>query len=450
MQSASSSSIATSSDDYDDPLVATDPLKNTTAGAASGTDAPPDRDDLDAETSTCQYEAVESFDDMNLPRELLRGIYAAGFDAPSQIQKRAIIPCSQSNDVIAQAPSGTGKTATFVIAALARMATIDAKIKELNLVITKRTRVIVLSPTRELAVQTHECATKIGRWMPVETSSSECFVGGTSVREDIEKAKASPALAIGTPGRILDLVKRGVLRVGDLETLVLDEADEILSRGFIDSIKELLQMISKNAQIVLFSATIPAEIVTFADSIMRSPSTKILIKREMVNLLGLCQTYIRVEEEYKLETLCDLYRRATISQSVVFCSDRRKVDWVAGQMEKAGHAVSRIHGELESAERKAIFDSFRTGQTRVLISTDLFGRGIDVQSVSVIINYDIPQDPSQYVHRVGRAARYGRRGLSINFVSTKDQYHQEEIEKYYKIAIKEFELTDFNTLTGSG
>merc|ERR1712014_192743 len=371
-------------------------------------------------------EVCENFDDMNLKEELLRGIYAYGFEKPSAIQQRAIVPCIKGPDVIAQAQSGTGKTATFSIAILEK---IDTGLRECQ--------ALILAPTRELAQQIQKVVMSLGDYMGAQCHAC---IGGTSVREDMRKLDVGQHIVVGTPGRVFDMISRKVLRPNDIKQFVLDEADEMLSRGFKDQIYDVFRHLNQEIQVILLSATMPQEVLEVTTRFMRDP-VRILVKKEELTLEGIRQFYISVErEEWKLDTLCDLYETLTITQAVIFCNTRRKVDWLTEKMHQRDFTVSAMHGDMDQKERDVIMREFRSGSSRVLITTDLLARGIDVQQVSLVINYDLPTNRENYIHRIGRGGRFGRKGVAINFVTEEDKRALQDIEKFYNTQIDEMPM----------
>jgi len=371
-------------------------------------------------------EVCENFDDMNLREELLRGIYAYGFEKPSAIQQRAIVPCIKGMDVIAQAQSGTGKTATFSIAILEK---IDTGLRECQ--------ALILAPTRELAQQIQKVVMSLGDYMGAQCHAC---IGGTSVRGDMGKLDQGQHIVVGTPGRVFDMISRKVLRTHDIKQFVLDEADEMLSRGFKDQIYDVFRHLNQEIQVILLSATMPAEVLEVTTRFMRDP-VRILVKKEELTLEGIRQFYISVErEEWKLDTLCDLYETLTITQAVIFCNTRRKVDWLTEKMHQRDFTVSAMHGDMDQKERDVIMREFRSGSSRVLITTDLLARGIDVQQVSLVINYDLPTNRENYIHRIGRGGRFGRKGVAINFVTDEDKRALQDIEKFYNTQIDEMPM----------
>lgn len=366
---------------------------------------------------------VSTFDDLNLKEDLLRGIYAYNFEKPSAIQQRAILPITQGRDVIAQAQSGTGKTATFSISILQ---SIDVTVRE--------TQALVLSPTRELATQIQSVVLALGDYMNVQCHAC---IGGTSIGEDIRKLEYGQHIVSGTPGRVFDMIRRRSLRTRNIKMLVLDEADELLNKGFKDQIYEVYRYLPPATQVVLLSATLPYDVLEMTTKFMTDP-IRILVKRDELTLEGIKQFFVAVEkEEWKFDTLCDLYDTLTITQAVIFCNTRRKVDWLTEKMRAANFTVSAMHGDMVQKERDAIMAEFRGGTSRVLITTDVWARGIDVQQVSLVINYDLPSNRENYIHRIGRSGRFGRKGVAINFVTVDDVRILRDIEQYYGTQIDE-------------
>lgn len=368
-------------------------------------------------------ETVDNFDDMGLKEQLLRGIYAYGFEKPSAIQQRAIMPCIKGHDVIAQAQSGTGKTATFSIAILQQ---IDTNIPECQ--------ALILAPTRELATQIQKVVIALGDYLQAQCHAC---IGGTNVRDDMRKLEMGCHIVVGTPGRVHDMISRNFLRTNHIKLFVLDEADEMLSRGFKDQIQDVFRMLPNDVQVILLSATMPAEVLEVSTHFMREP-VKILVKKEELTLEGIKQFYIDVKQEgWKLGTLCDLYDTLSITQAVIFCNTRRKVDQLTADMAAESFTVSSMHGDMDQRDRDLIMKQFRTGSSRVLITTDLLARGIDVQQVSLVINYDLPTLRENYIHRIGRGGRFGRKGVAINFVTEADKRVLTDIEKHYNTTIEE-------------
>ncbi|KXJ24965.1 eukaryotic initiation factor 4A-I [Exaiptasia diaphana] len=381
----------------------------------------------DNETHSDEVEAIENFDDMKLKEDLLRGIYAYGFEKPSAIQQRAIVPCCKGHDVIAQAQSGTGKTATFAVSILQ---SIDVNFDA--------TQALVLAPTRELAQQTQKVVLALGDYMHARCHAC---IGGTKVSEDIMKlGQYVNHIVVGTPGRVQDMITRNHLNTNDIKMFVLDEADEMLSRGFKDQIKDIFRKLRPNVQVILLSATMPIEVLQVTKEFMRDP-LNILVKKEELTLEGIKQFYVAVDKEnWKFDTLCDLYETLTITQAVIFVNTRRKVDYLCSQMHEKDFTVSAMHGDMDQKERDVIMKEFRSGSSRVLITTDLLSRGIDVQQVSLVINYDLPTNRESYIHRIGRGGRFGRKGVAINFVTLDDVRILKDLETFYNTQIEEMPL----------
>jgi translation initiation factor 4A len=380
----------------------------------------------DADIDSNWDEAIDSFDGMEIPEELLRGIYAYGFEKPSAIQQRAIKPTMLGRDLIAQAQSGTGKTATFAIGTLAKL---DPKLRECQS--------LILAPTRELAQQIQKVVIALGDYMDLQVHAC---VGGTAVRDDIRTLQGGVHVVVGTPGRVYDMINRRALRLDSIRQFFLDEADEMLSRGFKDQIYDIFKFLPESVQVCLFSATMPLDVLEVTQRFMRDP-VRILVKKDELTLEGIKQFYIAVDrEEWKLDTLCDLYETLTITQAIIYCNTRRKVDWLQEQMQERDFTVSCMHGDMDQRERDIIMREFRSGSSRVLITTDLLARGIDVQQVSLVINFDLPTNRENYIHRIGRSGRFGRKGVAINFLTEGDVRYLRDIEQFYQTEITEMPL----------
>lgn len=364
-----------------------------------------------------------TFEAMELKAALLRGIYNYGFTAPSAIQSRAIMQIISGRDTIAQAQSGTGKTATFSIGMLEVIETSN-----------KNCQAIVLSPTRELAVQIQNVIKSLGDFMNIRVHGC---VGGKSVGDDVKALNKGQHVVSGTPGRVLDMIKRRNINTKNIKMIILDEADELLSKGFKEQIYDIYKYLPTGCQAVVVSATLPKEVLNMTKKFMNEP-VKILVKRDEITLEGIKQYFIQVEkEDWKFDTLCDLYDSLTITQAVIFCNTKRKVDWLANELKKANFTVISMHGDMSQDERDKIMNDFRIGNSRVLVSTDVWARGIDVQQVSLVINYDLPLDRENYIHRIGRSGRFGRKGVAINFVTNEDVSVLHELETYYSCQIEE-------------
>lgn len=366
---------------------------------------------------------VYKFDDLNLKPSIVRGIFGYGYETPSAIQQRAILPITEGRDVLAQAQSGTGKTATFTISALQR---IDEN--------EKSTQALILAPTRELALQIKNVITAIGLYLNVTVHAS---IGGTSMQDDIEAFKSGVQVVVGTPGRVYDMIERRFFRTDKVKMFILDEADEMLSSGFKEQIYNIFRLLPQTTQVVLLSATMPQDVLEVTTKFMNNP-VRILVKKDELTLEGIKQFFINVEQEdYKFDCLCDLYDSISVTQAVIFCNTRSKVEMLTTKLRGQNFTVSAIHADLPQADRDTIMKEFRSGSSRILISTDLLARGIDVQQVSLVINYDLPSNKENYIHRIGRGGRFGRKGVAINFVTDRDVGMMREIEKFYSTQIEE-------------
>jgi translation initiation factor 4A len=371
-------------------------------------------------------EVIESFDDMELDENILRGIYSYGFERPSAIQQRAIRPLILGRDTIGQAQSGTGKTAAFGIGSLSR---IDYQ--------KFQCQALLLAPTRELALQIQKVCLSLGDYVKIKCHAC---IGGTSVRDDIDKLRAGVHMVVGTPGRVNDMAGKSHLRLDDCLVFVLDEADEMLSRGFKDQIYDIFKALPPTVQVALFSATMPPDILDLTSKFMRDP-IRILVKNDELTLEGIRQFYIAIDkEDWKVETLCDLYETLTITQAIIYCNTRRKVDFLSDELQKRDFTVSCMHADLDQKERDLIMREFRSGSSRILISTDLLARGIDVQQVSLVINFDLPASLENYLHRIGRSGRFGRKGVAINFVTADSVRTLKDIERFYHTQIEEMPM----------
>jgi len=378
------------------------------------------------EIKTNWEESVDSFDALDLKPDLIRGIYGYGFVKPSVIQSKGILPILKGRDTIAQAQSGTGKTATFVISTLQL---IDET--------APKAQALILAPTRELAQQIQRVAMCLGEYLNINV---HICTGGTNIMEDKKKLQEGAQVIVGTPGRVHDMLKKGVFKPDHLKLFVLDEADEMLGRGFQDQIKEIFKLIPGDVQIALFSATMPPEILALTKDFMRNPAT-ILVKNEELTLDGIKQFYIAIDkDEWKFDTLVELYNNIDIQQCIIYCNKKQRVDELTTKMKEKNFTVSSMHGDMTQEQRDLIMREFRTGSSRVLITTDLLARGIDIQQVSLVINYDLPLSKEKYIHRIGRSGRFGRKGVAVNFVTPSDSKFLQEVEKFYNTEIVEMPL----------
>lgn len=370
------------------------------------------------------YEEVHNWDELNLKEEILRGIYNYGFENPSPIQAKAINPIVAGRDVIAQAQSGTGKTGAFSVSCLQQ---VDHTKKEIQ--------ALIMAPTRELAIQIYKVVSSLGEFM--KELSVKLLIGGKSMDLDIKEIENKPQIIVGTPGRVHDLIRRKKINTKTIKLMILDEADEMLSSGFKEQVYNIFQFLSNDVQLCLFSATLPLEIQNLTEKFMRDP-VKILVKTEAITLDGIKQYFVAVENDNaKYETLKDLFSALSVSQCIIYCNSIKRVADLTEALQKDGFPVSAIHSALEKDERESAYKEFCQGKTRVLISTNLTARGIDVQQVSKVINFDIPKDIHQYIHRIGRSGRWGRKGMGINFITRRDIKKLKEIEQYYDTQIEE-------------
>lgn len=388
--------------------------------------------EVDANLIETNYDnVIYKFDDLNLKPEIERGIFGYGYETPSAIQQRAILPIIEGKDVLAQAQSGTGKTATFTIAALQNI--------DVN---EKATQALILAPTRELALQIQNVITSIGLYLKVTVHA---LIGGTLMSDDIEAFKLGVQVVVGTPGRVFDMIERRYFKTHKVKMFILDEADEMLLSGFKEQIYNIFTLLPETTQVVLLSATMPQDVLEVTSKFMNKP-VRILVKKDELTLEGIKQYYINVEEDqYKFDCLCDLYDSISVTQAVIFCNTRSKVEELTNRLKAENFTVSAIHSDLPQSERDTIMSEFRLGSSRILISTDLLARGIDVQQVSLVINYDLPANKENYIHRIGRGGRFGRKGVAINFVTSNDVGAMREIERFYSTQIDEMPA-DIGTL----
>lgn len=365
----------------------------------------------------------EDLEDIN--PYLLRGIYNYGFENPSPIQKKAIIPIFQKKDIIAQAQSGTGKTGCFAIGVL-----------QLISCAKNTTQAIIISPTRELSIQIKDVIDSLGGM--IKNLRTQLLIGGTSIDEDVKAlTETPPHIVIGCPGRIHDMIKRKKLKSNDLQILVIDEADEMLSSGFKEQIYNIFQLMPSNIQVNLFSATMPTELYNLTERFMRNP-VKILVKTEQLTLDGINQYYIALDnDDQKYETLKDIYGMISISQCIIYCNSTKRVADLYEAMKNDDFPVCQIHSNMDKTERTQSYQDFKNGKYRVLISSNVTARGIDIQQVSTVINFDVPSCIHTYLHRIGRSGRWGRKGVGINFITSRDTSKIKELEQYYGTIISE-------------
>ena len=382
---------------------------------------------------------VESWEDenLNLKNNLIRGIYSAGYEVPSSIQKKACYPMIYGKknpteedkkgeeicDLIGQAQSGTGKTGCFVTSTLQ---IINEK-KDI-------TQCLIMAPTRELAQQINKNVLSLGQYMKVRTS---LLIGGEPVNENRISLEKNPQIVIGTPGRVLDCFRRGYLNNKEINLLILDEADEMLSSGFKEQIYNIFEFLPRDVRVGLFSATMPLEVEQLTEKFLRNP-IKILVKKDMLTLEGIAQWHVKLSSDgSKYDTLKDIFENLVINSSIIYCNSVDRCEDLYSTMKNDGFPVQVIHAKLSQEERVQTHQDFINGKCRVLIATDIYARGIDVQQVQFVVNFDIPHSPHTYLHRIGRSGRWGRKGIAINFVNRQDMRRIREIESYYHTEIRE-------------
>ena len=374
-----------------------------------------------------EFAIWEDLEDLN--PDLLRGIYAYGFDKPSIIQQKSILSLFDKKDIIAQAQSGTGKTGAFTVGVLQN---IDASVNKVQ--------AVILVPTRELAKQIQDVVTSIGSF--VKLLKIQLLVGGTSTEQDVHALKNNtPHIIVGCPGRVHDMMRRQHIRGADINMIILDEADEMLSVGFKEQVYNIFNFLNSNVQVGLFSATLPEELHTLSEKFLRNP-VKILVKSEQLTLEGITQHMIALEDDsQKYSTLKDIYNMLSVTQSIIYCNSIKRVVDLNEAMRQDNFPVCCIHSGMEKHERDEAFSDFKCGKHRVLISSNVTARGIDVQNVGVVINFDVPKDVHTYLHRIGRSGRWGRKGIAINFVTRWDLKKIKEFEVYYQTTITEMPAT---------
>lgn len=368
---------------------------------------------------------ISSWDELDIDPNILRGIYAYGFEKPSIIQQKAIKPVILGKDIIAQAQSGTGKTATFTIGALSKVDLSDDS-----------TQVMILSPTRELCSQTSKVVESIGSMMKglrVQTA----FGGGGYEERNSFYSRDSAHIICGCPGRIYDMIRREQLNIKKLKLVIFDEADELLSDGFKEQVYSIFNYFHDNIQVGLFSATMPEHILKITEKFMRNP-VKICVKAEQLTLEGISQFFVIVEDDrQKYATLKDIFSQLPVSQCIIYCNSVKRVSDLYDAMSEDDFPVCCIHSTMDKYTRDKSINDFRNGKSRVLISSNVTARGIDIQQVSIVINFDIPKCVHTYLHRIGRGGRWGRKGVGINLITRRDIDKLKEIETHYSSNIKE-------------
>jgi len=352
------------------------------------------------------------FEDWSLSRALLMGIFELGFEKPSPVQEQSIPSVLMGSSLLARAKNGTGKTGAFAIPCLEKC---DEEVAE--------TQLLVLLPTRELALQTAHVFKQLSKYLNLEIVVS---TGGTNLKDDIIRLQADVHVVIGTPGRLQDLNKQGVLQLGACRLIVLDEADKLLTADFLPAVENLLSATPADRQLMLFSATFPSAIAEFKQSWL--PDAEIINLMDSLTLRGITQYYAYVEESEKVHCLYALIRKLHINQCIIFCNSVNRVELLSRKISRLGFSCFYIHGQMGQKHRNRVFQGFRSNQCRYLVCTDIFTRGIDIKSLNVVINFDFPRSSNTYLHRIGRSGRFGNLGLSVNFITNEDRHNLCKIE----------------------
>ena len=364
-----------------------------------------------------------SFEDLDINDDLLRGIYSYGFEKPSKIQYKSLPIFESGKDMIAQSQSGTGKTGAFSIGILNN---IDIKMK--------KTQYIVLTPTHELAKQIYNVIENLGARMDISICK---VIGKTNINDSIRELSRDPQIIVATPGRLFDMISKKHIFTDNIKTLIIDEADEMLSSGFMEVLQNIIRCIPKTSQMCLFSATMPKEIIDLTENFMNNPE-KLLINRDELTLEGIKQFYIDLKQyNWKFDVLYDIYETINVTQSIIYVNSKNVLNNLYDRLSRDEFPVSYIHGDMQTSEREKNLNDFKNGTTRIMLSTDLLSRGIDIQQLSLVINFDLPRNKETYIHRIGRSGRYGRKGTAINFVTSEDIDHMNEIQKFYNTKIDE-------------
>jgi translation initiation factor 4A len=390
-----------------------------------------DSDNIKPKAVDDTTDVYKTWDDFNMKSEILRGVYTYGFENPSDIQKKTFHHIKSGRDIIAQAQSGSGKTGAFTIGLLERIDVSEKSVQGL-----------VIAPTHELAKQIANVISSIGSSMNGLLVST--VIGGTSIQETAAEIKANcPHIIVGCAGRIYDMIKRRYINVSKVKTFVLDEADEMLSQGFKEQIYNIFQHFNEKIQVALFSATMPPEIMVLTEKFMRDP-VRIVVTPDKLTLECIEQFFIAMYDDFaKFDMLKNLFKVISVNQCIIYCNSVKRVADLYEAMTADGFSVCAIHSSMDKSERDKIFHAFRGGSYRVLISSNVTARGIDIQQVSTVINFDIPKCTSTYLHRIGRSGRWGRKGCAINFVTKRDIFNMRNIEEHFKINIQEMP-TDFD------
>ena len=360
-----------------------------------------------------------NFEELNLDPKIMRAVTEMGFEQASPIQAKSIPIAMEGKDMIGQAQTGTGKTAAFGIPVLQR---VDPHKKKLQ--------TIVLCPTRELAIQSANEIRKLSKFM--HGVKVLPIYGGQEISKQIRSLKGGVQVVIGTPGRVIDHIRRHTLKLGELETIVLDEADEMLNMGFIDDMEEIMKSIPEERQTLLFSATMPAQIKKLTKKYLKEDSVHIVIARKELTGSTITQNFFEVNNSERFETLCRLIDFDNPSAGIIFCKTKKGVDDLVSSMQSRGYMVEGMHGDMSQIQRMKTLAKFKNGSLKFLVATDVAARGIDVDGVTHVFNYELPQDIESYVHRIGRTGRAGRTGTAYSIISPREFGFLNQIKKVTK------------------
>ncbi|GAA4397004.1 hypothetical protein GCM10023187_05760 [Nibrella viscosa] len=375
-----------------------------------------------------------TFADLNISEDILRAVTDMGFVSPSPIQAEAIPPILEGRDVIGQAQTGTGKTAAFGIPALELIDPTD-----------KRVQVLVLCPTRELALQVADEVKKLAKYK--RGIKVESIYGGDSIERQIRALKSGVHIVIGTPGRVMDHMERNTLKLDHVKMMILDEADEMLDMGFREDIESILEDMPDERQTILFSATMSKPIMTITQRFQNDPVLVKVVKKELTNQ-NIEQVYFEVKPKAKVEVMSRLIDMYDLKLLLVFCNTKKKVDEIVEDLQLRGYQAEGLHGDLRQAQRNNVMSKFRSGVTSILVATDVAARGIDVEDVDAVINFDIPLDEEYYVHRIGRTGRAGKSGRAFSLVSRDEKYRFREIQNYTKVKVEKGVIPSFEDIVG--
>lgn len=371
-----------------------------------------------------EINSESNFENLNLKEDIIKGVYIYGFKKPSKIQVKGIQSISTGKDCIIQSQSGTGKTATYLLGILNR-------IEE-----EEKCQAIIITPTRELAIQVHKVATEISKFTNYKI---ELCTGGTSINKNRSNLKTTH-LIVGTIGRLNHMIQENRINLYNIKLVALDEADDLLNDGISKELNNIFEKVPSGTQFCLISATLSQHVFDLEKKIMHQP-LKILLKKNEIPVDLIRQFYIDTElEELKFEVLLDLYNLISTSQAIIFCNKISKVQWLSDNLNEKNFSITSIHGKMTPVQRTEVVKEFRNGKTRILITTDLLARGIDIPQVNLVINYDLPPNKETYIHRIGRCGRFGKKGIAISFVKMQDQSDIKSLNRmknFYNMEIEE-------------